>query len=192
MKKLSLILILEVTLCVSCGNDEPNYNKKTEITRPKDGNGKVFVESGKLIDSNMNFTKEQLTDAMDNYEWELEYAIYYDNNTVSGRLQIINALPIKIHIDKDKKMEYLYTYDGYTRTDFREVTIKEKLLIAEQPQHSTAGSIYFADEFIVVSLDLSEESGRMIMDYKLNREVKGYDTNSLYTRMVWNMVPSNK
>ena len=107
MKKLSLILLLLVTLCVSCGNDEPNYNKKTEITRPKDGNGKVFVESGKLIDSNMNFTKEQLTDAMDNYEWELEYAIYYDNNTVSGRLQIINALRIKMHIDKDKKMEYL-------------------------------------------------------------------------------------
>ena len=192
MKKLSLILLLLVTLCVSCGNDEPNYNKKTEITRPKDGNGKVFVESGKLIDSNMNFTKEQLTDAMDNYEWELEYAIYYDNNTVSGRLQIINALPIKIHIDKDKKMEYLYLYDGYTRTDFREIIIKEKLLIAEQPQQSTAGSIYFADEFIVVSLDLTEDSGRMIMDYKLNRDVKGYDTNSLYARMVWKMVPSNK
>lgn len=28
MKKLSLILLLLVTLCVSCGNDEPNYNKK--------------------------------------------------------------------------------------------------------------------------------------------------------------------
>lgn len=42
MKKLSLILLLLVTLCVSCGDDEPNYNKKTEITRPKDGNGKGF------------------------------------------------------------------------------------------------------------------------------------------------------
>ena len=192
MKKLSyMLLLLLVALCAaSCSNDEPDYNRKPDLKRPQDGNGKVFIENGKLVEANMNFTRE-LTDALNNYEWEREYFFYYDNNTVSGKLLNINALPVKIHTDKDKKMEYLYLLEGgHTRTSYREVVIKGKLLIAAQPSATIDGSIYPADEFIVVSLDKADGGGRMVLDYKLHREVTGYDINSSYVRMVWKIVPS--
>ncbi len=185
MKKLSYILFLSIiALCSSCGNDEPNYNR-TDITRPKDGNGKVFIENGKLVEGNIDYTAEQLSNALANHEWTREYCIYYDNKTVSGKLQNANALPVTIL--PDKRMRYLY--DG-VRVDVREYEIKGKLLIASQPKYSTAGSIYPADEFIVVALDLNDKDGRIIMDYKLNREVTGYDINSLYVRMVWKTTPA--
>ena len=47
MKKISLylLMILATGMFTSCGDDEP------EITRVQDGNGKVFLETGTLVDA---------------------------------------------------------------------------------------------------------------------------------------------
>jgi hypothetical protein len=42
--------------------------------------------------------------------------------------------------------------------------------------------------YTVISLDLSNNSGRMVMDYKTPTEVSGFDSKSLYVRMVFKAV----
>ena len=60
MKRLTLILMLLAVglMAVSCGHsDEPEPVKPDEITRVQDGNGKIFLENGSLIEANTAFKR---------------------------------------------------------------------------------------------------------------------------------------
>ena len=80
-----LSLLFTLLMCCSCGGNDKNDELGDDvITRVQDGNGKVFLESGVLVDANLNFTQAQLEQALDNYEWETDYSFYYDNNIISS------------------------------------------------------------------------------------------------------------
>ena len=85
MKKITLILMLLAAglLAVSCGHDDEPVDPN-EITRVQDGNGKVFLESGLLVEANLNYTQNDLINALATYEWERDYCFYYDNNLKSA------------------------------------------------------------------------------------------------------------
>ena len=180
MKKLSLILLLLVSLCVSCGDDEPNYNKKPKINRPQDGNGKVFIENGKLVDGNIDYSDAQLSEALKCYDWKKQYSFYYDNDKVSGKMDI-DGMPTIIHANGN--MEYWSLDGSYISTST--INLKGKLLITSQQRDPSSGSIYLAKTYIVTALDISDGKGRMIIDFKLQQEIPGYDYSSSFVRMVW-------
>ena len=149
MKKISLylLMILATGMFTSCGDDEP------EITRVQDGNGKVFLETGKLVDANLNFSEAELKQALNTYKWEREYSFYYDNQTISNRYEV-KGLPS----------------------------------VTNEVQVGVNNYSYY-DKLDVVSLDLTEGAGRMIID---RIAPKGYGksdySNTPYTRMVWRAV----
>ncbi len=187
MKKLSYILFLSIiAICTSCGNDEPDHIKPDEITRSEDGNGKVFIENGKLVEGNIDYSAADLKNALDHYDWQREYCIYYDNKYVSGRVDAL-YMP-STFFSTGHKFVYLKNASG--QREIRTVESKNKLLLASVDFDPTSSSYYITDEFIVVALDFNGENGRMVLDYKLHRDVTGYDINSSYVRMVWKMVPS--
>ena len=41
--------------------------------------------------------------------------------------------------------------------------------------------------YTIVSLDITDDGGRIVMDYKEVYDVDGFRTSSLYARMVWKM-----
>ena len=83
MKKVIFLFIVIATaiIAVSCGHsDEPDPVKPDEITRVKDGNGKVFLENGVLVDANIDYTSAELSKALTENEWYFDYGFYYDNS----------------------------------------------------------------------------------------------------------------
>ena len=102
MKKISLylLMILATGMFTSCGDDEP------EITRVQDGNGKVFLETGTLVDANLSFSEAELEQALSTYKWEREYSFYYDNQTISNRYEV-KGLPTVMHPDGTIELESL-------------------------------------------------------------------------------------
>ena len=157
MKKLTLILMLLAAglMAVSCGHDEPV--DPNEITRVQDGNGKVFLENGTLVDANLDYSQEELEQALKLYEWEREYCFFYDNHNISSRISELRYMPIIIHTNGTIDIT-----DEYPLRQ-REYTIKGKIL--------------------TMSLI---DGGRMIMDTNLKGyEYKNYDSNSISVRMVW-------
>lgn len=181
MKKIGLIALACAFILCACGNDEPDDPAQV-VTRAQDGNGKVFVENGKLVDATINYSQAQLNDALNHYEWVQEYAFYYDNKTVSGKTEI-PGLPIKMHtnatIEYDSEIPIVKT---------RQMTIDGKVITAIMRYDPTASSLYPAEKYIVIALDMSQNTGRIVMDQKLPYEVKGYDEASLHARMVWKAV----
>ncbi len=108
-----------------------------------------------------------------------EYAFYYDNKTVSGKTEI-PWLPTKMHIDATIE------YDtDIPACKTRLMSIDGKVITATMRFDPTSSSFYPAEKYIVVALDMSQNTGRIVMDQKLPNEVKGYDASSLYARMVW-------
>ena len=120
MKKLALILMLFAAglMAVSCGHDDEPVDPN-EITRVQDGNGKVFLENGTLVDANLDYTQAELIDALNKYDWEREYSFYYDNRKISPKMEI-NAMPRIIHPDGTIEFDFpieegrlrLYTVSG--------------------------------------------------------------------------------
>ena len=105
MKKLTLILMLLATglMAVSCGHDEPD--DPNAVTRVQDGNGKVFLENGLLVEANLNYTQNDLINALATYEWERDYCFYYDNKTISNKTDI-SAMPILMHTDMTIEFDF--------------------------------------------------------------------------------------
>ena len=175
MKKISLylLMILAAGMLTSCGDDEP------EITRVQDGNGKVFLETGTLVDANLNFSEAELEHALNTYKWEREYSFYYDNHTISNRYEV-KGLPTVMHPDGTIKFDDESTAK-YTVLD-------KHILITNEVQVGVNNYSYY-DKLDVVSLDLTEGAGRMIID---RIAPKGYGksdySNTPYTRMVWRAV----
>ncbi len=102
MKKLTLILMLLATglMAVSCGDsDEPEPVKPDEITRVQDGNGKIFLENGVLVNANIDYTSTELSKALTEHEWYFDYGFYYDNSHVSPKKEFGGYWPTNIHVD---------------------------------------------------------------------------------------------
>ena len=164
-------------MMISCGRDEPVG--ADEITRVQDGNGKVFLENGLLVDANLDYTQAELEEALKSYEWEREYSFYYDNHTISSKTEI-GGMPVAIHgngtIEFDFDIE-----DARVRT--YTVSGKKITAIMQAPVWSSAS--YPPVTLIVVSLDMADDSVRIVMDRKIDMELDGYSSSSLYVRMVW-------
>ena len=160
-------------LLVSCGDNEP------EITRVQDGNGKVFLETGILVDANLNFSQAELELALKTYRWEREYSFYYDNFTVSNRYKI-KGLPIVMN--PDGTIEYDDASSAkYTATD--------KLILISNEVQVGVNSYSYYDKLKVVSLDMTEDACRMIIDRIVpNGYGKSDYSNMPCTRMVWRAV----
>lgn len=174
--RLNLMLLAAITMMmVACGkNDEPVYRN----TRDLDGNGKAFLEGGVLVDANLNFTQAQLEQALDNYEWETDYSFYYDNNTISSSKDNTGFV-LSFHTNRTVECP-IFTQ----RSRVRDVAItgKQITITHEEPYYS---SLYIPPiTFTVVSLDMSDNGGRIIMDMKDFAELDGFDINSLHLRMV--------
>ena len=182
MKKITLILMLLATglMAVSCGDSKDEPVSPDEITRVQDGNGKVFLENGTLVNANLDYTQAELIDALNKYDWEREYSFYYDNHKISPKTEI-DAMPRIIHPDGTIEFDFpieegrlrLYTVSG-----------KQITAIYQAPAWSSS---WYPDVVLtVVSLDMTETSGRIVMDRKIFREdLEGFSSASLYVRMVW-------
>ena len=179
MKKLTLILMLLAAglMAISCGHDEPV--DPNEITRVQDGNGKVFLENGTLVDANLDYTQAELIDALNKYDWEREYSFYYDNRKISPKMEI-DAMPRIIH--PDGTIEYDFPIE---EGRLRLYTVSGKQITAIYQAPAWSSSWYPDVVLTVVSLDMTENSGRIVMDRKIDMELDGYSTSSLYVRMVW-------
>lgn len=167
-------------MSVSCSKGDDLDNNPNKITRVQDGKGKVFLENGTLVDANINYTQEQLIDALSSYEWECEYGFYYDDNYISGKTDI-NYLPTKIH--KDGTFE-----NPLTPQNTWTISVSGKKLTATMNFNAISSSYYPPRTYTIISLDLSNNSGRIVMDYKRPDDVSGFDPNSLYIRMVWKAI----
>lgn len=179
MKKISLylLMILATGMFTSCGDDEP------EITRVQDGNGKVFLETGTLVDANLNFSEAELEQALSTYKWEREYSFYYDNQTISNRYEV-KGLPTVMHPDGTIELESL---SGEASTSH--YVVRDKHIYVTSEPEAWSDTYYSIDAMKVVSLDLTEGAGRMITD---RIAPKGYgksdNYNTTYIRMVWRAV----
>lgn len=175
MKKISLylLMILATGMLTSCGDDEP------EITRVQDGNGKVFLETGTLVDANLNFSEAELEQALNTYKWEREYSFYYDNQTISNRYEV-KGLPTVMHPDG--------TIEFDDESTAKYTVLDKHILITNEVQVGVNNYSYY-DKLDVVSLDLTKGAGRMIIDRIVpNGYGKSDYVNTTYTRMVWRAV----
>lgn len=180
MKKLTLILMLLASglMAVSCGHDDEPVDPN-EITRVQDGNGKVFLENGTLVDANLDYSQAELIDALNKCDWEREYSFYYDNHKISPKTEI-DAMPRIIHPDGTIEFDFSIE-DARVRT----YTVSGKQITAIMNAPVWSSSMYPPVLLTVVSLDMTENSGRIVMDRKIEMELEGYSSNSLYVRMVW-------
>lgn len=180
MKKIVLLALSLVFILAACGNDEPDDPNK--LTRVQDGNGKVFLEKGKLVDANLDYTQDQLIEALNRYEWQREYSFYYDNKTISGKDEMA-WLPIKMHTDST--IEYDTDIDA---AKFWDMSISGKRITATMRYNPTSSSYYPPVNYTVVALDLTPNAGRIVMDCKWTHDVDGFNASTLYIRMVWKAI----
>jgi len=175
MKKISLylLMILATGMLTSCGDDEP------EITRVQDGNGKVFLETGTLVEANLNFSEAELKQALKTYKWEREYSFYYDNQTISNRYEV-KGLPTIMRPDG--------TIEFDDESTAKYTVLDKHILVTNEVQAGVNNYSYY-DKLDVVSLDLTEGAGRMIIDRIAPTGYGKSDyANTTYTRMVWRAV----
>lgn len=180
MKKIVFFILLVAFMSVSCSKGDDIENKQTMASRVQDGKGKVFLESGTLVDANLNYTQEELIEALKKYEWVCEYSFYYDDNYISGKTDI-KYLPTKIHTDGTLE-------NNLTPNNTWTISVSGKKLTATMNFNVYSSSMYPPETFTVMSLDMSNNSGRIVMDEKMDMDVSGFDSNSLYARMVWKAI----
>ncbi len=172
-----VILLVAIT---SCGDDKSKDEPEVDvITRVQDGNGKVFLEGGVIVDANLDYTQAQLEQALDSCEWETDYSFYYDNKTISSS-KANTGFVLLFHTNRTVECPL---FPSPSRV--RDVAVYGKqLMITNEnpPYYSSTLSLPFI--FTVVSLDLTDGGGRIIMDIKDFAEIEGFDESSLYLRMV--------
>ena len=176
---LCLLVGISPIYLASCGDNENEPDNV--ITRVQDGNGKVFLEKGILVDANLDYTQSELEDALSQHEWEREYCFYYDNSKVSDRVEI-GGLPIIIHTNGTIEYDF-----GSERSRFRDLSIFGKRITATMIEDFLSSTYYPPLSYTIVSLDITDDGGRIVMDYKEIYDVDGFRTSSLYARMVWKM-----
>lgn len=181
MKKICLYFLVLAFVLVSCGNEEPGErdHDRDLVTRPQDGNGKAFLENGKYVEANLNFTEAQLRDALSKYDWERDYCFYYDNTKVYDKSNI-GGLPLKMTMNGQMLYDY-FSYGDLIKTDIK---IKGKLLITEHNPDILSSFYLCSSTYIVVALDISDNSGRIIMDCAANTS----EQSTQMVRMIWHAV----
>ena len=172
-----IILFFMAFAFSSCGHDEPV--DPNAVTRVQDGNGKVFLESGLLVDANLNYTQNDLINALTTYEWEQDYCFYYDNKTISNKT-VISGMPVLMHTDMTIEFDF-----PIETARLRDMSVSGKQITVSVRHNPTSSTYYPSENLTVIALDLTESHGRIVMDRKLGWDVDGYLTNSLYVRMVW-------
>ena len=176
--KLNFMLFAAITVMMTACNKNDELDDDV-ITRVQDGNGKVFLEKGILVDANLDYTQLELENALSQHDWEREYCFCYDNSKISDRVEI-SGLPIKIHTNGTIELEELYP--GYP--SLRVITITGKRITATN--EDIFSSTYCPPlSYTIVSLDMTDDFGRIVMDYKMDQDIDGFKTSSLYARMVW-------
>ena len=167
-------------MSVSCSKGDDLDNNTNKITRVQDGKGKVFLENGILVDANLNYTQEELIEALKKYEWVQEYCFYYDDKYISEKTEI-KYLPTEIHTDGTLKSSLTPYYPW-------SISVSGKKITATMIENVISSAYYPPQIYTVISLDLSKDSGRIVMDEKRNNDISGFDSNSLYVRMVWKAI----
>ena len=179
-KQFIFVVLGTLFLFSSCGSD----NKKSDepdvdvITRVKDGNGKAFLEGGVLVNANLDYTQSQLEQALDNYEWETDYSFYYDNHTISSN-KANSGFNLLIHTNRTVECPL---FPESSR--IRNLTVAGKQIMISHEEPAWSSSLSFPYIFTVVSLDMNDNGGRIIIDMRDFADLEGFDNNSLYTRMI--------
>ena len=178
--KLNFMLLAAIAVMMTACDKNDELDDDV-ITRVQDGNGKVFLEKGILVDANLDYTQSELEDALSQHEWEREYCFYYDNSKVSDRVEI-GGLPIIIHTNGTIEYDF-----GSESSRFRDLSIFGKRITATMIEDFLSSTYYPPLTYTIVSLDITDDGGRIVMDYKEIYDVDGFRTSSLYARMVWKM-----
>ena len=181
MKKLTLILMLLIAglMAVSCGHsDEPEPEKPDEITRVQDGNGKIFLENGSLVEANTAFSEVMMNQALAETNWKRSYSFLYDNHHVSGVIEYSNRfIPLELLPDKNANFS-----DNTTRT----YSISGRTIsFTVNPLSST---FFPTNSYTIVAIDYTESLKRMVTDVLAASIVlipEGYDTKTTTIRIVW-------
>lgn len=181
MKKIELLfmLLLAVIIASSCGgNDEPKPVKPDEITRVQDGNGKIFLENGLLVEANTAFSEVMMNQALAETSWKRAYGFLYDNHHVSGVIEYSNRfIPLELLPDKIAKFS-----DNATRP----YSVSGRTIsFTANPLSSTFFPI---NSYTIVSIDYTESLKRMVTDVLAADIVlipEGYDPKTTTIRIVW-------
>ena len=194
MKKLIFLfsVIAFGLLAVSCGHSDDHSDEPVdpnEITRVQDSNGKVFLENGILVDANIDYTAAELSKALTENEWILDYGFYYDNSHVSPKKEFGGYWPTNIHVDGTIEYPKFPKQEGRIR-DF---SINGKVLISTPRTEIHSSFAIPTENYIIIALDLSDDgNSRMILDRKLSAApMDDYDANSSYARLIWKTASNN-
>lgn len=192
MKKVIFLFTVIATaiIAVSCGHsDEPDPVKPDEITRVKDGNGKVFLENGVLVDANIDYTSAELCKALTEHEWYFDYGFYYDNSHVSPKKEFGGYWPTNIHVDGTIEYSKFPRQEG----KIRDFSINGKELISTPRTEIHSGFAIPVEKYVIIALDLSDDgSSRMILDRQLSAApIDGYDVHSSFARLIWHTIPND-
>ena len=192
MKKILILIMAPMlsVLALACGgNDEPVPVQPDKITRVQDGNGKVFLENGILVNANIDYTSVELSKAMTEHEWFYDYGFYYDNSHVSSKKELGGYWPTNIHVDGTIEYQKFPKQEG----KIRDFSINGKELITTPRTEIHSSFAVPVENYIIIALDLSDDgSSRMILDRKLSAApIDGYDANSSYARLIWHTTPND-
>lgn len=185
------LLLISVVACfamafVSCGDDEPSGGGDDgKITRVQDGDGKAFLESGKLVDANLKYTRELRDSAFSHYDWTFNYMICYDNKRISHKIdesdnQPYRLWPTNIYADSTLVLHTLQMYKYRYEIEGRKLIAT----LIEYPWQS------FKDtprtlKIVAIDLYSKENTGRIIIDQKCVSAIKGFSLASTYERIVF-------
>ena len=178
------LFLIAVVACfvmafVSCGSDEPSGGGDDgKITRVQDGDGKAFLESGKLVDANLKYTRDLRDSAFSHYDWTAEYAICYDNKRISGKIKDVADYTFPDSIGSDSTMKFNGWLERYTYS----YEIEGRKLIAKMIYLPYYSFIDVAHTIKVVAIDINGDKGRVIVDEK--HDIKGFSMASSYVRVV--------
>ena len=175
----------------ACGDsDEPDPVNPDEITRVQDGNGKVFLEDGTLVDANIDYTSDALNKALISHEWYFDHGFFYDNAHVSSKQELGGNWPTNIHADGTIEYKKFPKQEG----KIRDFSINGKELISTPRTEIHSSFAILIEKYVIIAVDLSDDGrGRMILDKKLTSSpIDGYDANSSYARTVWYPLPGSE
>lgn len=179
------LLLIAVLACfamafVSCGDDDPSGGGDDgKITRVQDGDGKAFLEGGKLVDANLKYTRELRDSAFAHYDWTSEYAICYDNKRISGKIKDTENYTFPDSIGSDFTMRFNGWIGGYKYS----YEIEGRKLLAKMISMWHYDFIDVNTHIIkVVAIDINGDKGRIIVDEK--HDIKGFSSASSYVRVV--------
>ena len=171
-----IILFLMAFALSSCGHDEPD--DPNAVTRVQDGNGKVFLENGLLVEANTAFSEVMMNQALAETNWKRSYSFLYDNHHVSGIIEYNNSfMPLELLQDKKAKFS-----DNTTRP----YSMSGKTIsFTANPTSSTA---FPSNPYTIVAIDYTESMKRIVTDVWAAGIVKipdGYDMKTTNIRTVW-------